>query len=276
MRKKIFYVVFISMVAMAVLVTFGLFQSSEAGLESAPKVKLRDVDGNSHKLADFKGSVVIINFWAVWCPPCKKEIPSLVDLQTRYGEKGLKIFGIALDSGEDEDIRKKAQEFGVTYPVVNGDYSLRRDFGGIRAVPTTLVINSSLEPKSWNLYSNYGDFDGTVLKVLVAIDSFIATYPAWDDTVINQYTVAGQYYSGEDFNLEGEFTCIGLISGDANGDRTVDVGDIVFLVSHIFLNGLCPCPNETGDATGDGLFNVGDVVYLVNHIFRGGPGPSHP
>ena len=142
--------------------------------------------------------------------------------------------------------------------------------------PTTLVINSTLAPKSWNLYQNYGDFEGTVLKVLVAIDSFIATYPLWDDTVLNQCTVSGQYYSGEDFYIELDFTCIGLISGDANGDKTVDVGDIVFLVSHIFQNGLCPCPIATGDATGDSQLNVGDVVYLVNFIFNGGPPPAHP
>ncbi len=141
--------------------------------------------------------------------------------------------------------------------------------------PSTLIINSSLSPKSWSYYETYGDFDGTVLKVLVAIDSFIATYPPWDDTVINHYTVAGQYYSGEDFYIEGDFTCIGLISGDANGDKTVDVGDIVFLIGHVFLGGICPCPITTGDATGDGTLNVGDIVYLVNYVFKGGPPPTH-
>jgi hypothetical protein len=142
--------------------------------------------------------------------------------------------------------------------------------------PATLVINSSLAPENWGLYETYADFSGTALKLLVPIESFIETYPPWDDTVINQYTVAGQYYSGEEFYTEGEFTAIGLKSGDANGDNEIDVGDVVFLISHIFQDGLCPCPLETGDASGDGNLNVGDAVYLINYIFKGGTSPTHP
>ena len=137
-------------------ITIGGFQGSQpvcADLESAPKLKLKDIEGNSCKLSDYKGKVVIINFWAVWCPPCKLEIPSLIDLYATYGTKGLMVFGIALDSGEDEDIRKKSEEFGITYPVINGDYHLRQAFGGIRAVPTTVVINQ--EGKIYKTYLGY-------------------------------------------------------------------------------------------------------------------------
>ena len=153
MRKKAVLLGLTAALIITALITFGTFQPVAAGLEAAPKVKLRAIDGNSFKLADYKGKVVIINFWAVWCPPCKMEIPSLVDLYTRYSEKGLMVFGIALDSGEDEDIGKKAKEYGVTYPIINGDYSLRRDFGGIRAVPTTLVINQ--DGKIFKTYMGY-------------------------------------------------------------------------------------------------------------------------
>ena len=150
MNEKTSSIRLVAGLAIAVFITFGVFQPTYAELETAPKVKMKDIDGNSFKLSDYKGKAVIVNFWAVWCPPCKKEIPSLVDLYTRYGEKGLMVFGIALDSGQDDDIRKKAEEYGVNYPVINGDYYLRKEFGGIRVVPTTLVIN-----QEGKIYKNY-------------------------------------------------------------------------------------------------------------------------
>jgi hypothetical protein len=141
--------------------------------------------------------------------------------------------------------------------------------------PTTLMVNDDLAPSNWGIYDPYGDFSDSVLKLLVTIEDFIDSYPPWDDTVIHQFTVAGQYYSGEEFFIEGEFMAIGLTSGDANGDKTFDIGDPVFLINHIFQDGLCPCPPETGDANGDAILNVGDAVYMINHIFRGGPPPTH-
>lgn len=153
MRKKSVLAVLTMALGIIALLTLGAFHTAVAELESAPKVKFRDIEGNKFKLADCKGKVAIINFWAVWCPPCKMEIPSLMDLYTRYQDKGLMVFGIALDSGEDDAIRKKAEEYKITYPVINGDYSIRRDFGGIRAVPTTLIINQ--EGKIYKTYMGY-------------------------------------------------------------------------------------------------------------------------
>ncbi len=158
MRKKSFVIALtvVVMMVIATILAVGGFRGAQlvyADLESAPKVNLKDVDGNSFQLSDYKGKVVIVNFWAVWCPPCKLEIPSLIDLYRKYAEKGLMVVGIALDSGKDDDIRNKAKEFGITYPVINGDHNVRRDFGGIRAVPTTLVINQ--EGKIYKTYLGY-------------------------------------------------------------------------------------------------------------------------
>jgi thiol-disulfide isomerase/thioredoxin len=156
MRKRDIIAGLVVFFMVTAIITVGGFKGSQpvyADLQSAPKVKLNDIEGNSCKLSDFKGKVVILNFWAVWCPPCKLEIPSLVDLYATYGEKGLMVFGIALDSGEDEAIREKSKEFGITYPVINGDYHLRKAFGGIRAVPTTVLIDQ--EGEIYKTYLGY-------------------------------------------------------------------------------------------------------------------------
>ncbi len=124
-------------------------------LRPAPDIKLKDLDGNKFRLSDHRGKVILVNFWAVWCPPCKLEIPHLIDLNNKYKDKGLVILGIAINSGNDEKIRKKAQEFGVNYPIINGDknYYLRKSFPPIRAIPTSFIIN-----KKGKFYNNYIGF----------------------------------------------------------------------------------------------------------------------
>jgi peroxiredoxin len=125
-----------------------------ADLKPAPDVKMKDLDGNKFKLSDHRGNVVILNFWAVWCPPCKVEVPELVKLYNSYKDRGLRIIGVAIDSGKDQKIKEKAQELGINYPVVNGeDSAIRNSFGPIRAVPTTYVIN-----KEGKVYRNYVGF----------------------------------------------------------------------------------------------------------------------
>ena len=108
----------------------------------APDIKLKGLDGQKYTLSDYQGKIVVINFWAVWCPPCKIEIPELIELYNTYKDQGLMVFGIAIDSGKDEKIREKAEELKINYPVINGDeYAIRKAVGGIRAVPTTFMIS---------------------------------------------------------------------------------------------------------------------------------------
>ena len=89
-------------------------------LQPAPDLKLQDLEGNKFKLSDHRGKIVIINFWAVWCPPCKVEIPDLVELYETYKDQGLIILGVAIKSKEGT-IKKIVQELGINYPIINGD-----------------------------------------------------------------------------------------------------------------------------------------------------------
>jgi peroxiredoxin len=102
---------------------------------------LKDMHGKDVKLADLKGRVVLLNFWATWCPPCKMEIPWFVDLQERYRDKGLQVIGVSVDDTPDK-LPPFAKEFKVNYPLLVG---LDRDdiqnaYGPIFAVPITVII----------------------------------------------------------------------------------------------------------------------------------------
>jgi thiol-disulfide isomerase/thioredoxin len=109
----------------------------------APAWELKDPDGKLVKSSDFEGKVVILDFWATWCPPCKAEIPGFIELQKQYGEKGLVVVGVSLDEQGPAVVKSFITQFGMNYPVVMGDAKIVQDFGGIRAIPTTFIIDRS-------------------------------------------------------------------------------------------------------------------------------------
>ena len=90
------------------------------GHSTTPDWHLTNVDGKPVKLSDFKGKVVILNFWATWCPPCRKEIPTFISLQKQYGDKGLVIVGISLDEGGPGVMSLNVSRAGINYPGDNG------------------------------------------------------------------------------------------------------------------------------------------------------------
>jgi peroxiredoxin len=107
----------------------------------APAWTLPDVDGRPVHSADFAGRVMVVDFWATWCPPCVKEVPGYVDLQRRYGERGLTVIGISLDRQGPEVVREFMRRHGVNYPMVMGDDAVVAAFGGVQAIPTTFVVD---------------------------------------------------------------------------------------------------------------------------------------
>ncbi len=109
----------------------------------APEWRLKDLEGKSVKLSDFKGKVVILNFWATWCPPCRQEIPDFVALQKQYADKGLVIIGVSLDEGGAPVVKSFVKKMSIQYPVVMGDQETAAAYGGIEVVPTTFVIDKT-------------------------------------------------------------------------------------------------------------------------------------
>lgn len=109
--------------------------------QPAPDFVLQDINGNTVKLSDFRGKAVALNFWATWCPPCKTEMPWLVDLQNQYGPEGLTVVGVALDEAGKDEIAKFARDMKLNYPVVIGDDKTADEFGTVQMLPTTFYID---------------------------------------------------------------------------------------------------------------------------------------
>ncbi|MGE0448097.1 MAG: TlpA family protein disulfide reductase [Vicinamibacterales bacterium] len=103
---------------------------------------LKDVDGRDVALSDYRGKVVLLDFWATWCGPCKVEIPHFVEFQEKYGPKGLQIVGVSVDDTADK-LAPYVKEMGMNYPVLQG---LGRDdlqdaYGPILGIPVSVMIS---------------------------------------------------------------------------------------------------------------------------------------
>ncbi len=105
----------------------------------APGFSLTDLSGGRVDLSAYRGKVVLLNFWATWCSPCRIEIPQFIELQNKYRGKGLRIVGISLDD-DDKPVRAFYRQLRMNYPVAIGDAALAERFGGILGLPVSFVI----------------------------------------------------------------------------------------------------------------------------------------
>ncbi len=107
-----------------------------------PEFSVRDIRGRPVRSADLSGKVVLIDFWATWCGPCKKEMPGYQRLLDRYGPQGLVVIGFKFDTMKDtEDPIQFAKRIGVRYPLAVATAAIREKFGGIEGLPTTLLYD---------------------------------------------------------------------------------------------------------------------------------------
>ncbi len=139
--------------AVFVITLAGCASQAQKGLEKPPGSKpastrnaapafiLKDVDGKPVSLADYKGKVVLLNFWATWCGPCKIEIPWFIEFQKTYKDKGFTVIGVALDDEGWEAVKPYISDKQVNYPVVTGTTAVEQLYGGIDALPTTFIID---------------------------------------------------------------------------------------------------------------------------------------
>jgi thiol-disulfide isomerase/thioredoxin len=119
-----------------------LFSVLAAGMPvtSALAFTVTDSAGKVHRLADYKGKWVLVNFWATWCPPCLEEIPDLVALHENKKNK-LVVIGVAMDYRDPKAVLQFADQQMISYPVVLGDYNMAAQIGPVRGLPTSYLYN---------------------------------------------------------------------------------------------------------------------------------------
>jgi peroxiredoxin len=106
---------------------------------TAPSFSLKDVDGKPLDLADYHGKVVLLDYWATWCVPCRSEIPHFVEFQNNYASQGFQVIGLSMDDGPDP-VRGFVKDFKMNYPVAMGTTQLAESYGGILGLPVTFLI----------------------------------------------------------------------------------------------------------------------------------------
>ena len=117
----------------------------------APDFTLTSLSGDTISMKDLRGKVVLLNFWATWCGPCRMEIPGLVQLQSRYGARGLRVIGMDEISEDNANaVRRFYREFQLNYPVVLASDSVGNLYGGITGTPTSILIG-----RDGRIYAEY-------------------------------------------------------------------------------------------------------------------------
>ena len=113
----------------------------EKDRREAPDFTLKDADGKKVHLSDYKGKVVLLDFWATWCGPCRIEIPWFMELERQDKDKGLEVLGVAMDDEGWEAVKPFLAEMKMNYRVVMGNDETAREYGGVDALPTTFLID---------------------------------------------------------------------------------------------------------------------------------------
>ncbi|GFO54834.1 thioredoxin [Geomonas sp. Red276] len=108
--------------------------------DKAPQIKLSTTSGQAITLNNYRGYVLVMDFFATWCVPCRESIPHLIDLNRKYGRQGLQILGVSVDEGSDREVKDFIAARRINYPVAMGGEDMQTDYG-LRSIPTIYVIN---------------------------------------------------------------------------------------------------------------------------------------
>ena len=116
---------------------------AEKDRKAAPEFELKDADGKTVRLSDYKGKVVLLDFWATWCGPCKIEIPWFIEFERTYKDKGFSVIGVSMDEEGWTAVKPFISELAINYRILQGSDSLAQLYGGVDALPTTFLIDRS-------------------------------------------------------------------------------------------------------------------------------------
>lgn len=128
-----------------------VFRTEKGEGKMAPNFFWKGADGQERSLKDYQGKVVLLNFWATWCPPCRRELPDLVKIHKDLGDKGVEIIGVSVSeeppagTSVEDHVAGFARKNNLDYPLVIASEDLPVLYGGINAVPTSFIINAKGE-----------------------------------------------------------------------------------------------------------------------------------
>ncbi len=126
-----------------------------------------DVAGDTLRLSDFEGKVVILDIWDTWCPPCRKEIPDFIQLYSEYKAKGFQMIGLAVGQQGLVAVQNFIKDYGINYPVAIAPRSVLMDYGPIRGIPTTFLLDKKGEiVKKYVGYRQKEIFENDILTLL--------------------------------------------------------------------------------------------------------------
>jgi thiol-disulfide isomerase/thioredoxin len=129
MSKSLFLIAFLALV------------SAPVAAQSSISLALKDTHGRTFRLSDYKGKVVLLNFWATWCPPCRTEIPDLIKMQRQYRDQGLRVIGITYPPQNISEVRRFIRKVRMNYRVALGTKSDKALFSSSDTLPMTVVID---------------------------------------------------------------------------------------------------------------------------------------
>ena len=136
-------------------------------LGTAPKWELQDLNGRKVSSEEFKGKIVVVDFWATWCGPCRVEIPGYIELQKKYGKDGLAIVGVSVDQQGPAVVKPFADKNGVNYTMLMADEAVVGAFGGVEAIPTTFLIDRNGQIRDRKVGAEEtADYEKKILAVL--------------------------------------------------------------------------------------------------------------
>jgi thiol-disulfide isomerase/thioredoxin len=157
---------FLATAVFLALILTGCTDSNKRADAGAADFNLQDMNGRNVKLSDYRGKVVVLDFWATWCPPCRASIPGLEKLHKTYKDKGLVVLAVSLDQGGWDDVKTFLSEYGVTYTVLQGTDDVSELYQ-VRTIPMILVVDKAGKiTKRYLGYGNEEDLEKDIKAVL--------------------------------------------------------------------------------------------------------------